>query len=138
MKFIPPINNEQDRGRPSSIPNMKGRAQYDLSGSSGPGRPNEAVDEHEREREGEDGEEEGQPLLETILERQMRLQQEEMRLQQEKMNQQDREISNLRDEMRNFLSKVESTSDSDAITRSSDNSPTLLACSFAQTTPVPC
>jgi len=42
MEFIPPLNNEQDRGRPSSVPNMKGRAQYDLSGSSGPGRPNSA------------------------------------------------------------------------------------------------
>jgi hypothetical protein len=42
MEFIPPLNNEQDRRRPSSVPNMKGRAQYDLSGSSGPGRHNSA------------------------------------------------------------------------------------------------
>uniref|UniRef100_A0A7S3VAJ5 Uncharacterized protein n=1 Tax=Chaetoceros debilis TaxID=122233 RepID=A0A7S3VAJ5_9STRA len=120
IEFVPPINNEQDRGRPSSVPNMKGRAQYDLSGNSGPGRPNEAVDLSERMGEVKD--EEGQPLLETVLE-QVRLQQEENRLQQEKMNQQDRAISNLRDEMRNMRSELESTSDSDAIARFYDNPP---------------
>eukprot|EP00554_Chaetoceros_debilis_P003558 CAMPEP_0194095828 /NCGR_PEP_ID=MMETSP0149-20130528/57029_1 /TAXON_ID=122233 /ORGANISM="Chaetoceros debilis, Strain MM31A-1" /LENGTH=667 /DNA_ID=CAMNT_0038781787 /DNA_START=79 /DNA_END=2078 /DNA_ORIENTATION=+ len=81
---------------------------------------NEAVGEGERMGEVKD--EEGQPLLETVLE-QVRLQQEENRLQQEKMNQQDRAISNLRDEMRNMRSELESTSDSDAIARFYDNPP---------------